>query len=48
MQLIIDLPDELVTEIQTIIGKQDISEFVEQAIIDRLKVEQCQPQPFNY
>jgi hypothetical protein len=48
MQLVIELPDELVSEIQVIIGKQDITEFVEQAIIDMLNTEQCQPQPRNF
>lgn len=44
MHLTIELPDELVTEIQNVIGKQDIKEFIEKAIIDRLMAEQCSSQ----
>jgi Arc/MetJ family transcription regulator len=44
MQLTIELPDELVAEIQRVTGKQDIKEFVEKAIMDRLMVEQCTSQ----
>ncbi len=44
MHLTIELPDELVTEIQNVIGEQGIKEFVEKAIIDRLMVEQCTSQ----
>jgi hypothetical protein len=43
MQLDIELPDELVAEIQAFIGQEDITEFVQQAIIDMLEDEQDQP-----
>ena len=44
MHLIIELPEELVAEIQGVTEKQDIKEFVEKAIIDKLMVEQCRSQ----
>jgi len=44
MHLTIELPEELVAEIQGVTEKQDIKEFVEKAIIDKLMVEQCRSQ----
>jgi hypothetical protein len=44
MHLTIELPEELVAEIQCVLEAQSIKEWVETAIINRLKGEQCMSQ----